>query len=308
MQRVFRLVAVILLMALGTTACALEPSDLEETEERYLEQLEGVLRPLRETTATFLRLFQDTDSRSRFTEDLKRVPASARMVSVFRELDGMEPPPRFASDHRRLMRTIAEMVPPTRTAQELAREDEFVRSSAGHARVTVLYQRSLIEYGNRFCIVAATSAPERDLCEPAGILPGAGYGERLNRLLARASAEFTPRGFSFVAQTVTSEEVAGYLKSVGRTLVDGVRTARDEVRQLVPPDEFAADQRVLEEYFTDFTEISEQIADAASDNPDRLRRLFPESRTVVSRARSRLSEDIRPAVAVWFFPSAEEES
>ncbi|MGH2760742.1 MAG: hypothetical protein ACRDKJ_14420 [Actinomycetota bacterium] len=308
MQRAFRLVAGILLVIVASTACALEPSDLGETEERYLERLEGVLRPLRETTATFRRLFQDTDSRTRFTEDLKRVPASARMVSVFRDLDEMEPPPRFSSDQRRLMRTLAEMVPPTRTAQQLARDDEFVRASAAHARVTVLYQKSLLEYTSRFCIVAATSAAERDLCDPAGILPGAGYGERLHGVLARASAEFTPRGFFFVGRTYTNSEVAEYLTSVGPTLVDEVERARDEIRRLVPPDEFAADQRVLEEYFTDISRISANIAKAAVDDPDRLLRLFPESRTVVSRARSRLSEDIRPAVAVWFFPSAEEES
>jgi hypothetical protein len=308
MQPVFRLVAGILLVSALATACTIEPSDLEETEEQYLERLEGALRPLRETTATFQRLFQDTDSRSRFTEDLKRVPASARMVSVFRDLDDMEPPPRFSSDQRRLMRTLAEMVPPTRTAQQLAREDEFVRASSAHARVTVLYQKSLLEYASRFCLVAATSAGERDLCDPAGILPGAAYGERLHSVLARASADFTPRGFFFVGRTFSSEEVAQYLTSVGPTLVDGVQRARDDIRQLVPPDEFAADQRVLEEYFTDITRISADIAEAAANSPDRLRRLFPESRTVVSRARSRLSEDIRPAVAVWFFPSAEEES
>ncbi len=308
MQRVFRLVAGLLVVSALATACTIEPSDLEETEEQYLERIEGVLRPLRETTATFQRLYQDTDSRSRFTEDLKRVPASARMVTVFRELDDINPPPRFESDQRRLMRTLAEMVPPTRKAQELAREDEYVRSSAAHARVTVLFQKSLLEYTSRFCLVAATSAPERDLCDPTGILPGAGYGDRLHGVLARASAEFTPRGFFFVGRTFSSEEVAEYLESVGPTLVDGVERARDEIRQLVPSDEFASDQRVLEEYFTDIVRISSDIADAAANNPDRLRRLFPESRTVVSRARSRLSEDIRPAVAVWFFPSAEEES
>ena len=306
MQRFVRLAVGVVLVGTLATACTIEPSDLEETEEQYLERIEGVLRPLRQTTATFKRLFQDTQSRSRFTEDLKRVPAAARMVAVFRELDDITAPPRFATDQRRLMRTIAEMVPPTRTAEQLAQQDEFVRSSAGHARVTVLYQGSLLEYASRFCLVAATSAGERDLCDPVRILPGAAYGERLHGVLAGASAQFTPRGFLFVAQTFSSEEVAEYLTSVGRTLVDGVQQARDEIRQLVPPDEFAADHRVLEEYFNDITRVSEEIAEAAGNNPDRLRRLFPESRQIVSRARSRLSEDIRPAVAVWFFPSEEE--
>ncbi len=304
-SHVIRSVAAALLVGLVGAACTIEPSDLGETEERYLEEVETALRPLRESTARFDQLFQKTSSRSRFLSELKRVPAGSRFVRVFRSLDAMEPPPRFAADQRLLMRTIAELAPVLKTAEQLADQEEVVKSSARHAHVVVLYQRSLLEYTSRFCLVAATSAAERDLCDPLGILPGAAYGDKLHAILATASAEFTPRGFMFVAASFTSDDVAAYLRSIGPSLVDGVREGRDEIRKLVPPDEFAADQRVLEEYFTDITRVSDQIASAARTNPPRLRRLFPESRQIVNRANRALSEDIRPAVDVWFRPSTE---
>ena len=85
--------------------------------------------------------------------------------------------------------------------------------------------------------------------------------------------------------------------------MDGVREARDEIRKLVPTDRFVQDHRIIEEYFTDMTRVSERIAEAARRAPERLRSLFPESQRLVQSAARRLSEDIRPAVAVWFFPS-----
>lgn len=308
MPRFARAFAVALILGLTATACTIEPSELEETEEQYLERVEGVFRPLRETTAEFTRLYQDTDDRDEFRDGLKEVRAAAAMVDVFRQLDGITAPPRFFPDQRRVMRAIAEMVPISRTAEQLADREEMVQSSTRHAHVSVLYQRTLLEHTSRFCLVAARSASERDLCDPLRILPGAAYGDRLHDVLSDASAEFTPRAFSFVAQVFTRDEVADYLQSIGPSLVEAVREARDSIRQLVPPDEFAADHRVIEEYFDEITRISQEIAEAARENPTRLQRLFPESRQVVNRARARLSEDIRPAVAVWFFPTAEDES
>jgi hypothetical protein len=156
---------------------------------------------------------------------------------------------------------------------------------------------------SRFCLVAATSPAERDVCDPVGILPGGVYGDRLHGVLARASAEFTPRGFFFVARVFDNDEVARYLQSVGPSLVDGVTEARDDIRKLVPSDEFASDHRIIEEYFVEVTELSEAIARAAERRPERLLNLFPESQRLVRRAADQLSDDVRPAVAVWFFPS-----
>jgi hypothetical protein len=60
---------------------------------------------------------------------------------------------------------------------------------------------------------------------------------------------------------------------------------------------------VLKDYFTDVTRVSHQIVAAANDDRRRLFRLFPETQRLVQRAGDQLSENIRPAVAVWFFPS-----
>lgn len=303
MRNIVRFIASGLLLATVLTACTIEPSDLEETEEQYLETVEKELRPLRQSTEAFDRAYQNTTSRTRFLSGLEDIPFRRRIVRVFGELRKVRPPPRFFDDQRELLEALVAMAPVVRAAEELAAEKDFVKASTRYAHSYVLYQRALTEQSSRFCLVAATSAPERDLCDPVGILPGAAYGDRLQRVLARASAEFTPRGFLFVARTFSNNEVARYLQSIGPSLVDGVRDARDDIRKLVPPDEFASDQRVIEEYFADVTRLSDQIAEAARRRPERLRTLFPESQGLVQRAGNELSEDIRPAVAVWFFPS-----
>lgn len=307
MARVIRTMTALVAAALLASACTIEPSDLEETEERYLTRLTEALEPMRQNAEAFEKVFQETTSHDRFVSDLKNLRAIRRLARTGRAVQRMRPPPRFARDHRRLLEALVDMAPVAQSADRLAQREELVPSAAQHARAVVIYHRSLLGYSPRFCVVAAASAAERDLCDPLGILPGAAYGERLHAALAEGSAEFTPRGFLFVSRAFFNEEVAEYLRSVGPDLLKGLRTARNGIRELVPTDEFAADHRVIEEYFLGITEVSEEIVQAANSNPPRLRALFPQSQRLVDRARERLSEDIRPAVAVWFFPSSDEE-
>lgn len=306
MRRVVRLAAGVLIAGVVATGCTLEASDLEETEERYLERIGDAMAPLRATTESFDEAYQDTRVRSRFTEQLQEIPVQSRIVDVFRRLQRITPPTRFFNDQRRILAGLVAMSPVARIGQELADGGEVIKASARFAHSVVLYQRALTATSSRFCLVAATTAAERDLCDPIGILPGAGYGERLHSALARGSAEFGPRAFLFVGQSWSNLDVATYLQSIGPSLVEGVEDIRDRIRNLVPPDEFAADHRTLEKYFTDLVEVSGGIADAAKDNRARLRTLFPESQRIVREAAGALSEDIRPAVAVWFFPSGDD--
>lgn len=306
MGRVVRLTACILLFGVFATGCTLEASDLEETEERYLERINDTIAPLRATTKAFDETYQETRDRARFAEQLQEIPVQSRIVDVFRRLQGIRPPTRFFNDQRRVLAALVAMAPVARAGQELADGDEVIKASSRFAHSVFLYQRALTETSSRFCLVAATTAAERDLCDPIGILPGAGYGDRLHSALARGSAEFGPRAFLFVGQSWSNLDVATYLQSIGASLVDGVEEMRDKVSRLIPPDEFAADHRTLNAYFTDLVEVSQDIADAAKDNRARLRTLFPESQRIVREAAGNLSEDIRPAVAVWFFPSGDD--
>ncbi|HYZ93633.1 MAG TPA: hypothetical protein VFA34_14765 [Actinomycetota bacterium] len=283
--------------------CTIETSDLEVTEEEYLQQIERAVKPLKDTTEAFDRIFQKTTRRATFLDGIEKIPYRSRIIRVFREIQEVTPPPRFFRDQRRLLRALVSMAPVARAAEELAGGEEIIKASARYAHAYVLYERALVLHSSRFCLVAATSAAERDLCDPVGILPGAGYGDRLHEILARASAEFTPRAFFFLAKIFDNEEVARYLRSVGPAQVDGLAMARNEISKLVPPDEFAADHRVLREYFINVTRVSHQIVDSANNNPRRLFTLFPETQRLVERAGGQLSESIRPAVAVWFFPS-----
>lgn len=293
-----------LLVGLVATGCTIEASDLEETEERYLERIQTAIAPLTENNKAFDEIYQEnSSSRSRFVEQLQEVPVQNRIIRVFRALQRIRPPTRFFNDQRRLLEALIPMSPAARAGQELADAGDVVKASTRFAHTAVLYQRALTETSGRFCNVAATSPTERDLCDPLGILPGAGYGQRLHGALADGAAEFVPRAFTFVAQSWSNADVANYLESIGSSLVDGVEELRDTIRKLVPTDEFAADQRVLESYFDDLVRVSTSIADAAADNPGRLRSLFPESQRIVRQAADDLSEGIRPAVAVWFFPS-----
>lgn len=303
MSRVLRLVAGGLAAGLFLTACTIEASDLGEREERYLERIEKALEPMRDSSEEFERVYQNTATGPRFQDRLTKVRFRARVVRMFKDLREITPPPRFVDDQRRLLTAFVDMAPVARAAEALIGEDQLVKGSARYAHSYVIYERALTRESSRFCLVAASSKAERDLCDPVGILPGAGYGDRLHAILARASAEFLPRGFLFVAQVFNNSEVARYLQSIGPSLIDGVREARDEIRKLVPPDQFAADHRVIEEYFIDISRVSQQISVAAHENPRRLRSLFPESQRLVRDAGGKLSDDIRPAVAVWFFPS-----
>lgn len=303
MRPMLRLLAAVLLAGLVLTGCTIEASDLEETEEQYLQRIERALEPVRDSTQAFDKVYQGTRRESVFLDGVEKIPHRSRIVRVFRRIQDITPPPRFFRDQRRLLRALVSMAPVAKDAEELAGSGELIKASARYAHTYVLYQRALVEHSSRFCLVAATSAAERDLCDPVGILPGAGYGERVHEILAKASAEFTPRVFTFVAKVFNNDSVATYLKSVGPSQIDGVEYARDEIRKLVPPDEFAADHRILESYFTDITRLSERIYAAARSNPRRLFSLFPESQALVRRTGNSLSRNIRPAVAVWFFPS-----
>ncbi len=302
MRPLLRLVAGALVAGVVLTGCTIEASDLEETEEQYLQRVERTLKPLRDSTEAFDEIYQDTTRRSVFLDGIEKIPYRRRIIRLFRNLQDVTPPPRFFRDQRRLLRALVDMAPVARSAEELAGGGELVKASSRYAHAYVLYERALVGHTSRFCLAAATSAAERDLCDPVGILPGAGYGDRLHDILAEASAEFTPRAFFFLAKIFDEEENARYLRSVGPSQVDGVATARDELRKLVPPDEFAADHRILERYFTDITRVSSQILFAANNN----RSLFSqirESQRLVRQAGNGLSRNIRPAVAVWFFPS-----
>ncbi len=305
-QSVGRVAASVLLLGLFATACTIEASDLGETEERYLERIGDELSPLRDTTKAFDEVYQETRSRTRFADQLKVIPVQTRIVRVFREVQRIRPPTRFFNDQRRILQALVAMSPVARSAHELANDDQVIKASTRFAHTVVLYQRALTDTTSRFCLVAATSASERDVCDPIGILPGGVYGDRLHSALAKGSAEFSPRGFLFVAQSWTNLDVANYLQSIGKSLVDGVVQTRDQIRKLVPPDDFAADHRVLEKYFSDLVRVSDDIAEAAENNRARLRTLFPESQRIVRNAADELSEDIRPAVAVWFFPSEDD--
>lgn len=307
MRHVVRFAASVLLVALAASACTIEASDLEATEERYLDRIRAAVRPLVENTKAFDEIYQqNTTSRSRFVEQLEDVPVQSRIIRVFRSLQRIRPPTRFFNDQRRLLEALIPMSPTARTGQELADDEQVIKASTRFAHTVVLYQRALTQTSGRFCNDAATSATERDLCDPLGILPGAGYGQRLHAALADGAAEFVPRAFTFVGQSWSNQDVAAYLDSIGPALVDAVEEIRDDVKALVPTDEFAADQRVLEAYFDDLVRVSTSIANAAKSNPARLRTLFPESQRIVREAAEELSEDIRPAVAVWFFPTTEE--
>lgn len=303
MERVGRVLVSALLLCVVAGACTIETSDLEATEERYLDKLNDVLEPLRRTAEEYEKVYQDTRGRSSFENGVKGIRATSRIVRVFRSLQKTTAPPRFYRDQRALMRSLGDVALAANSAEKLARNDDIVKASTRFAHSMVLYDRMLLDRSARFCLQAAPSAGERDLCKSLKILPGAAYGERLHAILANASAEFTPRGFMFIARAFTNTEVADYLRSIGPALVDGVEEARDEIHKLIPPDEFAADHRILTDYFDSITRVSKQIAQAAQSNPDRLRSLFPESQRLVERAGGRLSKAIRPAVAVWFFPS-----
>jgi hypothetical protein len=285
------------------TACTIETSDLEATEEEYLEQIERAVRPLKDGTEAFVKAYQDAQSRPTFLDRVDKITYRSQVVRAFRETRDITPPPRFFRDQRRLLQALVKMAPVVRAAEELRGQEEIVKASARYAHANVLYERALVKHSSRFCLATATSATERDLCDPVGILPGAVYGDRLHATLAKLSAEFVPRGFSFVARVWTNDEVAQYLDTIGPSLVESVRDARDAIRGLAPTDEFAADHRVLQDYFIDLARLSEQISRAAVTNPRRLNSLFPESQQLVRSAGGRLSEGIRPAVAVWFFPS-----
>ena len=306
MRRVVRLAACVLIVSVFGAGCTLEASDLEETEERYLERIGDAIAPLRATTKSFDEAYQQTRDRSRFAEQLEDIPVQSRIVDVFDRLQQIRPPTRFFNDQRRMLQALVAMAPIARVGQELADGGEVVKASARFAHTVVLYQRALTATSSRFCLVAAITAAERDLCDPIGILPGAGYGDRLHSALARGSAEFGPRAFLFVGQSWSNLDVATYLQSIGPSLVDGVQDIKSRIDDLVPPDEFAADHRTLVKYFTDLVEVSADIAQAARDNRARLRTLFPESQRIVREAAGDLSEDIRPAVAVWFFPSGDD--
>lgn len=303
MRSLLRLVGGSLLAALLLSSCTIEASDLEVTEENYLKKIESALLPLRQSAEAFDKVYQGAGRESSFLDGVEKIPYRARIIRVFRRVQEITPPPRFFRDQRRLLRALVSMAPVARSAEELAGSGALIKASARYAHTYVLYERALVDDSSRFCLVAATSAAERDLCDPVGILPGAGYGDRLHKILASASAEFTPRAFTFVAKVFNNASVATYLKSVGPSQIDGVKYARDEIRKLVPPDEFANDHRILEEYFTNITRLSERIYAAAKSSPRRLFTLFPESQRLVRLAGNSLSRDIRPAVAVWFFPS-----
>jgi hypothetical protein len=303
MPRLVRLAAGGLLLGMLFTACTIEPSDLGAKEERYLQRIEKALAPMRKNTEDFERVYQKTKTSGPFDEELEKIPFRSRVVRMFKDLRKITPPPRFFGDQRRLLEAFVDLAPVASAAEELVREGHNIKASARYSHAYVIYDRALTRYSSRFCLVAASSKPERDLCDPVGILPGAGYGDRLHAILARASAEFVPRGFQFVGQVFNNSDVARYLQSIGPSLVKGVEDARDAIRQLVPPDEFASDHRVIEEYFTDITRVSQRIIVAANRNPGRLHTLFPESQRLVRQAGAKLSDDIRPAVAVWFFPS-----
>lgn len=303
MRSLLRVLSGSLLAAVLLGGCTIETSDLEVTEESYLQEIERALLPLRQSTEAFAKVYQRTTRESVFLDGVEKIPHRSRIIRVFRRIQKITPPPRFFRDQRRLLSALVSMAPVARAAEELAGSNALIKASARFAHTYVLYERALVEDTSRFCLVAATSAAERDLCDPVGILPGAGYGDRLHEILAKASAEFTPRAFTFVAKIFNNDSVATYLKSVGPSQIDGVKYARDEIRKLVPPDEFAADQRTLETYFTNITRLSERIYAAAKSNPPRLFTLFPESQRLVRQAGNSLSRNIRPAVAVWFFPS-----
>lgn len=301
-----RVAACVVLAGLFATGCTLEASDLEETEERYLERISDAMEPLRTTAKSYKEAYGDTRVRARFAELVEGMPVQSRIVDVFRRLQRIRPPTRFFNDQRRILAALVAMSPVARVGQELADSEQVVKASARFAHTVVLYQRALTNTTSRFCLVAATTAPERDLCDPIGILPGAAYGERLHSALAKGSAEFAPRASLFVGQSWSNLDVSTYLQSIGPSLVDGVKDIRSRIEDLIPPDEFAADHRTLVKYFSDLIEVSQDIADAAKDNRERLRTLFPESQRIVREAAGALSEDIRPAVAVWFFPTGDD--
>lgn len=299
-----RLLAGLVLVVSVAGGCTVEPNQLEEREEAYLARVRTALLPLRDRTRQFDTVFQQTRSRTRFVEALKNIRAFEGIRRSGSQLQRITPPPRFHNDVRRLLRSLAETVPVSELAAVHASREDVVKSATRYAQVVVMYEQALVGTSPRFCQVAANTRRESDLCAPLGILPGAAYGEQLRLILANLSAEFTPRGFLFVARVFGNDEVAQYLQRVQPDIVTGLERTRNDLRRLVPTDEFAADHRILLGYFDQFLELSRQISDAAQTNPSRLHALFPRSQQLVNGARDRLSRGIRPAVAVWFFPSS----
>jgi hypothetical protein len=306
MRRWARALAVGLLLTTAATACTLEPSQDEELEDAYLAQVRNAVSPLRARAEDYVRVFRETEDRERFEAELKKIRAYRSVERVRIRVRRLTPPPRYSADHARLLRTLQEMQPVSSLAGILANESNLVPAAVRHAQFVATYDRALTEYSGRFCLVAAHTGGEADLCDPLGILPGGVYGDRLHASLARLASIFAPKAFLFVSPVFTNDEVAQYLRRVQPDIVDALTTTRREIRRLVPPDEFVQDQQVIETYFGDFLELSQAISAAAQSNPPRLRTLFPRSQRIVNEAREKLSDDIRASVDVWFEPSTDE--
>jgi hypothetical protein len=303
-MRFARLLAGLALITSLAGACTVEPNPIDAREEAYLARVRTALLPFRDRARRFDPVFQQTVRRERFLDGLKDIRAFEGIRRSGAQLQRIAPPPRFFGDIRGLLRALAEAVPVAEVAAEEASQDKVVDASVRHAQFVVTYERTLAATSPRFCQVAATTRREADLCAPLGILPGSTYGERLRLALARLSADFTPRGFLFVARAFSNEEVAQYLQRVQPSIVRAIERTQTTLRRLVPTDEFATDHRLLLGYFDQFVALAREISDAAQSDPSRLHALFPRSQQLVNRTRDRLSKAIRPAIAVWFFPSS----
>jgi hypothetical protein len=298
-------------LAVVAAGCSSSESDrrgdeLSAEESAYLEEVRDA-EDLREEVHGSIREALERSYRTRDTllALLREQRPGSALMATLSAARQIQPPPRFEEDHASWIASLRESVRLAGDAEEAALRGDLVGVSIALMHSTVDLARRVAAWSEPFCrvVVGRAAGGPSVLCVPDESVPGEEYGARVHGLLKRFSLELRPRVSGFPAD-FAAEELFAYLTTVQPEVEDLIERTRNEMLGLDPPEELRPDHEVLLRYFEDTLDVAVRITRAAQEgNLPALQVLFGESSHTLERTQQQLSDEARPIVAVYFFPS-----
>ena len=233
-------------------------------EGRYFKEVRDAISLTAAKLQAFGAVFSQTfATRDRLIDVLLEAGVGTAFVPSSEELEKIEPPRRFASDHRALVETYRTLVRIDQEAELAVKEGDLAGFVLANGRLGEATSALRLFLSAEACR-SLFGGPPGDLCAPTEPLPGGEYGSLLHEVLRTSQPERDgvtgTIGFSML---LNDEETAAVISDVAPKAGRVLGELRAQVAALTPPPGLSADHDRLIEYFDRLLEIFDEVTSAA---------------------------------------------
>ena len=278
---------------------------MSDAEIEYLDAIRSINGVMDEAMDSISEALQTTwPTRERLLDVLGEADISVIFDATRGQVEQLDPPDTFDSDHDRFLEFIRGTGPLLREHDQAVEDGDLVAIFTTRAHSLVARERLIRSASAPFCLTLTSqdeAASTTLVCDPSQSLPGGEHGVAVHAALDQYSGEFNPRVSSF-PPIFTPEELYASLASLNPEIEVVIQETRDLLEILEPLAEFQGDHDRLIQYLDENLGTAQAITSAAKAQGEAKLRdeLFPESGDVFCAAQRDFSEEFRPLIAAYF--------